>query len=41
MTKFEKFMMSCVPIQLFMFALIGIQSLKILLLGHGGTKNKK
>ena len=40
MTKIEKFMMKFVPVQLLMLALIGIQSIAILLLGHGGTKGR-
>ena len=38
MTKFEKFMMNCIIIQLFMFIGISIKSMGILMLGHKGAK---
>ena len=38
MTKFEKFMMNCVIIQLFMYMGIAIKSMVILAMGHSGGK---
>jgi len=41
MSKFNKFMMQCIPVQLVMMVVIGIKSIQILRAGHGGAKDDK